>query len=52
MGIPTREEIVALEKRITELEAKLGEAATTASKPKRRRGRPPKKSGTENTQGE
>ena len=52
MGIPTREEIAALEKRIAELEAKLGEAAEPKTNPKRRRGRPPKKSSTESTQGE
>ncbi len=40
MGIPTREEINALEARIAALEARLQEAP---EKPKRKRGRPPKK---------
>ena len=44
MGIPTRDEINALEARIAALEAKLQEAPTP---PKRKRGRPPKKK-TEN----
>ncbi len=52
MGIPTREEIAALEKRIAELEARLGETGTGESKPKRRRGRPPKKSSEKKTGGE
>ncbi len=46
MGIPTREELNALEARIAALEAKLQESPT---KPKRKRGRPPKKKSAEET---